>query len=106
MNYERGMRICYNIGMVSCTLALALSLCGCVADMFRNKVEYKRVDVERYDPNNGRPRKVCRIVDKRDIEVEYVGENGETWTEKHKLEGGNWTPPALPDVVPAPAPTK
>lgn len=77
-------------------------LTGCVGsilgDALRDDVKIRRVDVERYDPKTGRPRKTCRIVDKREIEVEYTAADGTTWTEKHSLEGGNWSPPALPDV--------
>ncbi len=85
------------VGFVIGCLCYLCALTGCISTMFRDKVEIKRVDVERYDPNTGRPRKMCRIVDKREIEVEFVGEDGSTWTEKIRLEGGNWSPPALPE---------
>jgi hypothetical protein len=80
-------------------LVLCTMLTGCLSTMFRDKIEYKRVDVERYDPHTGRPRKMCRIVHKGTIEVEFTDKSGNTWTEKISLQGWNASPPALPDAA-------
>jgi hypothetical protein len=94
---ERFEIAAYGVYAIAGMFLILGTLTGCLASVFRDKVEYKRVNVERYDPKTGRPRKMARIVDKRDIEVEYTAEDGTTWTEKHSLEGGNYSPPALPE---------
>lgn len=75
---------------------LALVLAGCVGALVGKNEQTRIQTIERYDPETGRPLKVCEILDDRPIEVKFLDENGNPIIKKQKLSGGMYTPPPLP----------
>lgn len=73
-------------------------LSGCAPLLGENK-QTELISIERYDPETGKPMKICEIIDDRPIKVKFLDENGKPIVKMLKLSGGMYTPPPLPKPV-------
>jgi hypothetical protein len=75
-------------------LLLLLALTGC--SVFRDKVEYRPVEIERYDPATGLPWSFANVDDSREVWVRYRGKDGAIVRAKRRIDGYDVSPPPLP----------
>ncbi len=75
-----------------------LSFCGCIGSLVGENKQREIIEIKFYDPDTGRPMKVCKIIDTREVEVMFLDEYGKPIIKKLKLTGGMYTPPPLPEL--------
>lgn len=80
-----------------------LSCFGCIGSLVGENKQREIIEIRFYDPETGRPLKVCKIIDTREVEVMFLGEDGKPIIKKLKLTGGMYTPPPLPQKAEEPA---
>lgn len=84
-----------------CLLAFAVCMfvfliTGCIGSLVGENKQRELIEIRFYDQETGKPLKVCKIVDTREVEVMFLDEYGKPIIKKLKLTGGMYTPPPLP----------
>lgn len=82
--------------MICASLGAILS--GCIGSLVGENKQRELIEIRFYDQETGKPLKVCKIIDSREVEVMFLDEYGKPIIKKLKLTGGMYTPPPLPAV--------
>ena len=79
-------------------MLFVIGLTGCLGSLVGENKQRELIEIRFYDQETGKPLKVCKIVDTREVEVMFLDEYGKPIIKKLKLTGGMYTPPPLPAV--------
>lgn len=94
---RRTNRTIYLMDLFAVTV-LVLGCTGCLSALVGENKQRELIEIRFYDQETGKPLKVCKIIDSREIEVMFLDDNGKPIIKKLKLTGGMYTPPPLPAV--------